>query len=416
MKLEHYNQWIWNDIKEARLFTGLSVFGITINVAVVIIFLSIAVGVERFTIQRITEEQGLLLISASSSEGTRLPSSALDEFIPESDTVQIIPVVEDFYDLRIISGPGFSDRLNFVTTVFGVNRAEGVDDIRIRALNFISGGDINGESQIIISRSRFEQIAMAIPELNLSNYQDYQFELIATRISFSGEEQTISAPIVIAGVVEETPFNGVQAYVSPQLVFSLDNWQNELDELSPNAGYEQFEIIVGTLSQMREIRDRLNANGYTTQSIVDRIEDVEQVISIVRTVFLVIFSAAIVIATFNLVMTLTSHVQNHRKEIGILKSVGATDFQVQGIFVLHAVYLCTFGSILGVITAWIGVNAFAVLSTNLFPNIETSRVFSIEASYILLVVFLSIFIGSVIAFLPARRAALIEPIETLREQ
>ena len=48
--------------------------------------------------------------------------------------------------------------------------------------------------------------------------------------------------------------------------------------------------------------------------------------------FFLVFSVAIFIAGFNIVITLTSSVLKRKHDIGVLKSLGATNTQAQNIF------------------------------------------------------------------------------------
>jgi ABC-type antimicrobial peptide transport system permease subunit len=70
-----------------------------------------------------------------------------------------------------------------------------------------------------------------------------------------------------------------------------------------------------------------------------------------------------------------------------------------------------------VILAYILAGAFSLLITNILPDSQNvGAIIQIDTGYVLIVVGVAILLGGLAAFAPARRAAAITPIDTIRGQ
>ena len=98
-------------------------------------------------------------------------------------------------------------------------------------------------------------------------------------------------------------------------------------------------------------------------------------------------------------------VTERTREIGVRKALGATPKNILLQFLIEAVVLCLLGGIGGIMFGWIGAVALAK-----FGNFNTS----VAPSSILLAFFFSGFVGILFGVWPARRAANLDPIQSLR--
>jgi putative ABC transport system permease protein len=98
-------------------------------------------------------------------------------------------------------------------------------------------------------------------------------------------------------------------------------------------------------------------------------------------------------------------VTERTREIGVRKALGATPRNILLQFLIEAVVLCLLGGVGGILFGW-GA-AFALAK---FGNFNTS----VAPSSILLAFFFSGFVGILFGVWPARRAAGLDPIQSLR--
>ena len=99
-------------------------------------------------------------------------------------------------------------------------------------------------------------------------------------------------------------------------------------------------------------------------------------------------------------------VRERRREIGIMKSLGATSGQVRGMFLSEALMYAIAGGALGVVTGF-GLIGIAGRAIGLDPVIRMGDVF--------MVVFAAVAVGLFFGVAPASRASRMTPVDALRE-
>ncbi len=117
-------------------------------------------------------------------------------------------------------------------------------------------------------------------------------------------------------------------------------------------------------------------------------------------------SVSLSVAGVGIMNVMLVAVSERRREIGILKALGATNGQVLGVFLAEAVVLSTTGGLLGLAAGAAGVRVFVAL----YPSFPASPpVWSIAAA-----MGVAIAVGVGFGVWPARRATRLDPVTALR--
>ena len=98
-------------------------------------------------------------------------------------------------------------------------------------------------------------------------------------------------------------------------------------------------------------------------------------------------------------------VTERTREIGVRKALGATGKNILFQFLIEAVVLCMLGGVIGIVVGGIGAKALSK-----FGNFNTSM----SLSSVIVAFFFSAFVGIAFGVWPARRAAKLDPIQSLR--
>jgi putative ABC transport system permease protein len=96
------------------------------------------------------------------------------------------------------------------------------------------------------------------------------------------------------------------------------------------------------------------------------------------------------------------------REIGIRKALGARERDIWGQFLSESAFLSFSGGLIGVGLGW-GLSKL-ISTTGILGNITTM----VSSDIVILALAVSVGIGLLFGFLPARRAARLNPIEALR--
>jgi len=150
-----------------------------------------------------------------------------------------------------------------------------------------------------------------------------------------------------------------------------------------------------------------------------------QALKMERVVMGIILSLIVVVAVFNMVSSLVMVVMERRKEIAILKTVGATHASVMRIFLMMGVLLSGLGTLIGAmfglllswqldtLLGWVEqITGITILSGDVYFIEHVPSV--IDPISVVLIVVVSLFMGLLATFYPAWRAANVPPADALR--
>jgi ABC-type antimicrobial peptide transport system permease subunit len=182
-------------------------------------------------------------------------------------------------------------------------------------------------------------------------------------------------------------------------------------------GYGTAVVRVQDPVALTDVRNRINALGFSSFSIVDQLEQL-------RTVFLIINSAlgllggiSLLVASFGIANTMIMSILERTREIGIMKAIGAEDREIKLIFFVEAGVIGLTGGILGALLAW-GIDGLANRLAYRFilqpQGASYVDFFALPAFLWLGAILFAVLVSILAALYPAARAARIDPVKALR--
>ncbi|MBN21035.1 MAG: hypothetical protein CL678_07080 [Bdellovibrionaceae bacterium] len=179
-----------------------------------------------------------------------------------------------------------------------------------------------------------------------------------------------------------------------------------------------WEIMVQDFDEAPEIarRLRLKLPNYRVKDWMEMNANLFASLKLERLAMFIMLTFIIVVASFNIVTTLTLMVLEKKKEIGILKAMGAHASQISAIFISEGLWI-------GFTGVFLGMGFALLLSLGLdrwewvqLPDIYYDRNLpvSFDGSYYLLVGVATAIIVLLACLYPAKRAASLPPIDGLR--
>jgi putative ABC transport system permease protein len=202
--------------------------------------------------------------------------------------------------------------------------------------------------------------------------------------------------------------------------------------------YNQGLVIEGTWNDMRRYFRIKDANayqvkideGYDVEEVQDRIETlygkrdhltvesnmdlktrVLRLMDQSNSMFDVLALIAMMVAALGVVNSLTMNVMERTQEIGMLRSIGTTRWQVVKMILAEAGLMGIIGGILGLVFGIILTRVF-LLAMNAMSGYQLTYVLSVRA--VVVGLFIALVVSQLAAILPARRATRIDILEAIQ--
>jgi ABC-type antimicrobial peptide transport system permease subunit len=115
----------------------------------------------------------------------------------------------------------------------------------------------------------------------------------------------------------------------------------------PGSEYSGLLVIANGLSEVHAVRAEITLIGYATSAPEHLVASVQKYLGIVDIVLGSIGSIALVVAALDIANALFAAVRERRREIGVLKAIGARDRDILRWFLLEALIIGAAGGLLG---------------------------------------------------------------------
>lgn len=451
MKLGDLTELAARNLREAALRNSLTTLGIAVGVASLVAMVSIGIGLQELANSRLAHSSlfdAVIVMSKSTMRGFGPPSNEPADAAPpkklDDDSrhqiAKLPGVVEVYPEVRFPTEIRFEDK-PFSTTAAGIPssaRGDGSYDGMKGA--FFSAPDA---SEAIL------QIELA---KQLSPTPD---SLIGKEIALRYAERQALAPdpsekkaaaaasddddgggftvvsrekkLKIVGIVETEPAAGFGGMGRGRLLIPLQIAQNlkiaqptDMREMlrgsTGRLTYDSLTARVTNPAAVQGVEDSIKKLGFGTFSILDADKNVRQVFIVFDALLFIFGSLALTVASLGIVNTLAMAILERRREIGVLKALGAADSDVKSLFFAEAGVMGLFGGIIGVIFGW-AIGRVLTFATNVYLNkqgLPSINLSSVHLWVAAAAVAISVTVSLVAGLYPASRAAKLNPVEALR--
>jgi putative ABC transport system permease protein len=180
--------------------------------------------------------------------------------------------------------------------------------------------------------------------------------------------------------------------------------------------YTSLLVRVSNPVRVAAVQDAIKKMGFTTWSMLDAARNLRVVFAIFDTFLGAFGSLALAVASLGIVNTLVMAILERRREIGIMKALGASDRDVKQIFFAEAGAMGLAGGALGVLLGWaIGqlIN-FGVALWLQRQDLPPQQIWATPLWLVASAIAFSVLVSLVAGLFPASRAAKLDPVQALR--
>jgi lipoprotein-releasing system permease protein len=386
-----------------NIISGVSMMGVCIVTAAMIIVLSVFNGFEGLVVSLYNSFDPPIKVTPTEGKVMDLDSIPMDAILADRAVFEAVEVLEEGCLLRYKDNQYFA-RIKGVGSSFLTH--SGLDSMMVAGEAYLT---IDSFPRMILGQGVAYHISASMSD-PINPVEVY----VPNRTA--GAALDPSKAFSVKSVFPSGVF-GVQADYDLQYVLAPIEFVRELLD-RPNY-VTSLELALDPEADMVEVRERLQemlGSGYVVK---DRFQQHELLYKIMKSekwaVFLIL-AFILMISVFNVIGSLTMLILEKKNDIAILRSMGADNELVRKIFILEGVFIsmigATSGLILGLLICWIQVTFGVVKLSSSGNYIVNDYPVIVQAPDVFYVAITVLIIGLLAAWLPVRK--IIRPVETVR--
>jgi len=471
MKTYDLSELALRNLRESSLRNSLTTVGISVGVASLVAMLSLGIGLQKLATRHLAksglfdtvvvtsrrELRGFSRDDEQRSTASAAESRALDE--PARQEIERLPdVLEAYPDIRFITELSYQDKPH-LTMVSGIPDSARSND----AFAGIPGRFFSSETapEVILQKSFALELLGKTPPPGQEDeipVNDLAKPLLGQELIMRYAQRVAASPssadnapakaglappaqtesdaaysvvsreqkLKIVGISDLDPDSmrgAARARVFLPLKLAQDlrvmqpsDVRESMRGFNKQPSYSTISVRVKNPKQVEAVEQAIKKLGFNTFSILDATRSLRQFFAVLD-LFLGIFgSLALAVASIGIVNTLVMAILERRREIGIMKAIGASDGDVKKLFFAEAGAMGLLGGVVGVALGWT-IGHIINLGTNIYlkrQSLPPESFWAVPWWLVGAAIVFAFIVSLVSGLYPAARAARLDPVQALR--
>lgn len=376
--------------KSRSLRTILTTLGIGVGIGTVLFLVSLGFGLERILVEQIAKTEDSLY--------------SMEAYFPSEDVIGISEK-----ELKAVGEVPNVVEVSPIADLSGEMQAQNTSgNVKVRVVEpsyfRLSGtvpelgtplveGDPNG---VVITSA-------VLKFFNLEPSQKTLGILFNLSVALS-QEFTLPQQLKIVGIIQDDALD-------PTVIVPRG--------LLPGATLQYRSVLVraATADSVLSVRDILLERGFSITAKLDLINQVKKVLTIATVILGAFGVTALTVSAIGMFNTMTIALLERTYEIGIMKSLGATNGDIQRLFLMEAFLMGFLGGVMGLVIGILGADIFNLALNILAKSLEGKAVDLFDRPWWFisgLVGFASL-VSLITGYYPARRAVKLSPREAFKK-
>lgn len=391
-----------SNLKNRRLRSWLTLLGIFAGIAAIVALISLGQGLQGAVTSQF-ENLGVDVLSVEGAGNSLGP--------PGANSVGLVTA----HDVNLLK------HINGVDKVFGRYLKPALYEFRGKKdVGFVAS--IPSREGVDVIKEIFD---VEVDQGILISNQDKNKVTIGAKVDIDGLKPELGSKITISGA----KFT-VAGILKKKGNFMVDNSilmsETRMEELlSLNEEFSLIVVVIKDGVDVKQTKDsiertlrrdrglKMGEEDFKVSSPLETIKSFMEILTIVQILLVGIAAISLIVGAIGILNTMYTSVLERRREIGIMKSIGATNNQVMGIFLIEAGLLGFVGGVIGLI-----------LGIMISKGVEFGVKFAYDVAILqaaipwwLIVGSLSfaVIVGAMAGTLPAMQASRMDPVESLRK-
>jgi putative ABC transport system permease protein len=192
-----------------------------------------------------------------------------------------------------------------------------------------------------------------------------------------------------------------------------------LPELRNYVGVEEYDraqVRVESSEFLDLVESALIEEGYRVTALSKTVEQASKIFQGIQVVLATFGSIALIVSAIGMFNTMTVTLLERTKEIGIMRTIGASPRDIKWLFVSESIVVGFLGGISGIVMGvalGFMVNIMLNIAASQFGG-ESVALFSFPMPFLIFIAVFSGSVGYLTGIFPARRASLLNPLDAIR--
>ncbi len=400
MRVQDLAQLSTRMFKTNPLRTWLTILGMGVGTGAVVVLVGLGFGLQQIILEQIVFGETLLSLGVSSTgaQNLKLTAETVDTFKKYEEVLDASPLARF---PALVTYKGLTGNVFIQGVEPPYLRYAGITATEGDVFGSEDGGDTN-------------TIMLSPAVLKLFGVDDAE-SFVGQKVSFrllvpadDGTEATLELPIdkeyTVRGITKE---EGVL------------NALMMLPELREHVGVEEYERIqvrVDSNQNLPIVEERLIEAGYRVTALSKTVEQASKIFQGIQAVLATFGGIALLVSAIGMFNTMTVTLLERTKEIGIMRTIGASPNDVKYLFVSESVVVGFMGGVTGIamgVVFGVTVNIFLNIVAGQFGG-QAVTLFSFPLLFLLFIAVFSAAVGYLTGVFPARRAATLNPLDAIR--
>ncbi len=386
------------------IISMISIGGITIGVAALIVVLSVFNGFGSLVTSFLMNFDPNVRVELTSPEGFNLENKVSDIISKTPDVKYFAPYVSG----KVLA---YKEGLTQVVTLKGIDALKGNNIYDIQASMLFGRYNIS--------------VKHGLPRIILGL-------TLADRLqSLIGDTVTIISPVGVEKAISQLSMPVTQKFIVAG-IYSSNN--NEYDEsyiftnlnsaqqiLGYNGKFQGFDIRLNNIDNSYKVKNildsELDTKFFSVNTWYDFHRELYNVMKMERWTAYIVLCLIVAVATFNILGSLSMSVIEKKRDIGILRSMGAGEKSILKIFMYEGILIGLLGTAAGLMLGYF--ICFLQLHFNIYPLDPTrykidSLPLQLKLTDFFFVAGASMLLSFLASLYPANRAAKVNPLEAIK--
>lgn len=182
--------------------------------------------------------------------------------------------------------------------------------------------------------------------------------------------------------------------------------------------YSQVTLLLQPWASHPAVSDSVEARGFRGFSYASEFAEIRRFLLFFNLGLAAVGFVALVTASLGIVNTMMMSISERRREIGLLKSLGAEDRDVRFLFLVESAWIGALGAGFGILLGWGVARVASVIAREVMSrqDVPPMELFATPAWLVGTAMLFGIVVSVAAGALPAGRASRVDPVQALRNE